>query len=213
MKNERLQAPEPSLTNNPEPATEPLILASGSRYRKQLLEGFTRNFSCISPDIDETALADEAPQALALRLAIAKARKVAETRTGATVIGSDQVASLNGQALGKPGNYDNAVKQLSLSAGNTIVFYTAICVISPRLPEPRQHVDITKVHFKALTNAEIESYVQADQPYDCAGSFRSEGLGASLIECLENSDPTALIGLPMNWLTSRLAELGYRGNG
>ncbi len=185
------------------------MLASGSVYRKQLLSRFTTDFTCASPDIDESRLPGEKPQLMALRLATQKARKVAAIEPGSTVIGSDQVASLHGLPLQKPGNYENAFKQLSASSGNTVLFYTAVCVICPRLQGIQSHTDLTRVHFRELTNDEIDDYLRADEPFDCAGSFRSEGLGASLFASVDSADPTALIGLPMEWLSARLKELGY----
>lgn len=211
--NQAPSQPETHLTISHAPVNEPLILASGSRYRKELLGSFTPEFTCISPDIDERRLPGESPRALASRLASQKAAKIAKMHPEATVIGSDQVASLNGIPLQKPGNYEKAVEQLTLSSGKTVYFHTCVCLISPLLKDARCHTDLTKVHFRILTADEIEAYVAADQPFDCAGSFRSEGLGAGLFASVDNSDPTALIGLPMHWLTRQLEELGYRAAG
>lgn len=196
------------MTTDPPPGTGRIILASGSRYRKQLLASVVPGFESISPDIDESPETGELPAALASRLARAKAMKVATDYPGATVIGSDQVASLEGRLLSKPGNHERAVSQLTACSGKTVKFYTAVHVVQAGSGIKRDHINLTEVHFRQLTATEIEDYLQEDKPYDCAGSFRSEGLGASLFDSVEMTDPTALIGLPMEWLAGCLRELG-----
>lgn len=194
------------------PASPPvprLILASTSHYRKELLARFGLAFDTASPGVDETPCAGEAPLALAIRLAAAKAVAVASVQPGTVVIGSDQVAELDGIALGKPQTHERAVAQLQSCREREALFHTAVCVIGA---DGSHHafVDGTRVRFRAVTDAEIERYLQAETPYDCAGSFKSEGLGASLFEAIESRDPTALIGLPLIALAETLRRCGYR---
>jgi len=177
----------------------PLILASTSVYRRDLLRRLTTNFQQIKPEVDETALTGELPSALAARLAHAKAQEVAQRFSDAIVIGSDQVAELHGVPLGKPGNMEQARKQLTECSGKTIVFHTALCVVDTR-SKPTcvyQANDKTSVTFRPLNAALIEHYLIREQPFDCAGSFKAEGLGITLFERIENEDPTALVGLPL----------------
>lgn len=172
-----------------------LILASTSRYRQELLSRLRLPFEAIAPLVDETPLPGEAPPALAERLALAKARAVAATHVHAVVIGSDQVADLDGEALGKPGSHDAAHAQLRRMSGREVVFQTAVAVVAPGLAAiERAEV---RVRFRALSNAAIDTYLHADQPYDCAGSAKVESLGIALLEAVESDDPTALIGLPL----------------
>jgi septum formation protein len=172
-----------------------LILASTSRYRQELLARLRLPFEAIAPQVDETPLAGEAPAALAERLALAKARAVAATRPDAVVIGSDQVADLDGEALGKPGSHEAAQAQLRRMSGREVVFQTAVAVVTPGLAAiERAEV---RVRFRELSDAAIDTYLQADQPYDCAGSAKVESLGIALLEAVESDDPTALIGLPL----------------
>jgi septum formation protein len=174
-----------------------LILASTSRYRRELLARLRLPFRALSPETDETALPGEAPAALAERLALAKARTLARRFPDAVVIGADQVADVDGSALGKPGDHARAVAQLRAMSGRTIVFQTALAVVREatgfaevrRVPVP--------VRFRRLDDAEIEFYLRAEQPYDCAGSAKCETLGIALLEAIESDDPTALIGLPL----------------
>jgi septum formation protein len=174
-----------------------LILASTSRYRRELLARLRLPFRALSPETDETALPGEAPAALAERLALAKARALARRFPDAVVIGADQVADVDGSALGKPGDHARAVEQLRAMSGRTIVFQTALAVVREatgfaevrRVPVP--------VRFRRLDDAEIEFYLRAEQPYDCAGSAKCETLGIALLEAIESDDPTALIGLPL----------------
>ena len=185
-----------------------LILASSSSYRRDLLQRLTKIFSQLAPDVDESALPDETPTALALRLAIAKANAVAAIRPGAIVIGSDQVAARGAHMLGKPGNHENARAQLLACSGQTVSFHTALCLIDGRNSRIQHAVDTTHVYFRNLGSAEIDAYLRAEQPYDCAGSFKAEGLGIALFERMQTEDPTALIGLPLIALSGMLREIG-----
>ena len=174
-----------------------LVLGSTSRYRRELLERLQIPFDVVAPDVDETQLPGEAPRALAERLALAKAHAVARAFPGAVVIGSDQVADLNGQALGKPGNHGRAVLQLRQMRGQTVVFQTAVAVVCLETGFEQRSLAAVRVKFRDLSDEEIENYLRAEQPYDCAGSAKSEGLGIALLSSIENDDPTALIGLPL----------------
>lgn len=175
----------------------PLILGSTSRYRKELLARLRIPFQVEAPEVDETPQAQESPKDLALRLALAKARAVANKYPDAVVIGSDQVADLEGEPLGKPGNHTNAVKQLKRMRGKTVIFQTALSVVCVATGFEQTDLAAVKVTFRDLTDAEIESYLKAEEPYDCAGSAKSEGLGIALLAAIDNDDPTALIGLPL----------------
>ncbi|APW45769.1 Maf family protein [Rhodoferax antarcticus] len=175
----------------------PLILASTSVYRCQLLERLRLPFSVIASQVDETPLAGESPKNMARRLALAKAQSVAQAHPSAVVIGSDQVADLDGQALGKPGNHARAVQQLQAMRGKTVIFQTAVAVVCQETGFEKTDLAQVKVTFRALSDAQIEAYLLAEQPYDCAGSAKSEGLGIALLERIDNDDPTALIGLPL----------------
>ncbi|GAB2464840.1 MAG: Maf family nucleotide pyrophosphatase [Comamonas sp.] len=175
----------------------PLILGSTSRYRRELLERFRLPFDVVAPDVDETPHAGEAPAALASRLALAKARAVAALHPEAIVIGSDQVADLLGQPLGKPHTHEKAVAQLQAMRGNTVLFHTAVAVVCQAAGFEQSDTAVIRVHFRALGDAEIERYLRAEQPYDCAGSAKSEGLGITLLESMDSDDPTALVGLPL----------------
>lgn len=183
----------------------PLILASTSVYRRQLLERLRLHFSVVASEVDETRLPTESPQAMASRLALAKAQSVAQAHPDAVVIGSDQVADLDGQALGKPGNHARAVKQLQTMRGKTVVFQTAVAVVCQATGFTQTELAQVKVKFHDLSDARIEAYLLAETPYDCAGSAKSEGLGIALLERIDNDDPTALIGLPLI-RTCRLIE-------
>lgn len=172
-----------------------LVLASTSPYRRELLARLQLPFDTVRPEVDEAALAGETPTALALRLAVAKAEAVAVLRPGARVIGSDQVADFDGAALGKPGGRDAAIAQLEAMSGSTVAFRTAVAVASGG--SVASALDTTIVRFRHLGRAEIARYVDREQPFDCAGSFKSEGLGITLFESIESRDPTALVGLPL----------------
>jgi septum formation protein len=189
------------------PVRMKLVLGSSSPYRRELLQRIIPNFECLSPAIDETPLADEAPDVLALRLARAKAVAVGTLRRDCLIIGSDQVAATGTHLLGKPGGYERAREQLQLCSGREVIFYTAVSV-SQGADEIHSHIDKTTVSFRKLTLAEIDAYLDIDQPWDCAGSFKSEGLGVSLFESIQSNDPNALIGLPLIWLTSVLRQAG-----
>lgn len=187
-----------------------LILGSTSPYRRELLARLRIPFDVAAPDVDETALAHETPIALAQRLALAKARAVAAQFPGCVVIGSDQVAELDGQPLGKPGTHDRAVAQLQWMSGKTVIFHTAVAVVC--LESGFAQADLAKisVRFRDLTESEIENYLHAETPYDCAGSAKSEGLGIALLEAIDNDDPTALVGLPLIRTCSLLRAAGIR---
>ena len=177
--------------------TRQLILGSTSRYRRELLARLNTPFTVVGPDVDETPAEHEAPYALALRLALAKARAVAALHPEAVVIGSDQVADLNGTPLGKPGTHERAVLQLQRMRGQTVVFQTAVAVVCAATQFEEVDLAAVKVRFRDLSDEEIESYLRTEQPYDCAGSAKSEGLGIALLASIENDDPTALVGLPL----------------
>ena len=185
-----------------------LILGSSSRYRRELLERLRLPFNVVSPDVDETPLPGEAPRALAQRLALAKAEAVARQFPDAVVIGSDQVADLDGQAIGKPGTHERAVEQLRAMSGRSVVFQTAIAVVCASTGFSRQDLAPVRVQFRELGDAEIERYLLAEKPYDCAGSAKSEGLGVSLLSAIESDDPTALVGLPLIRTCQMLREAG-----
>ncbi|MEI7784901.1 MAG: Maf family nucleotide pyrophosphatase [Betaproteobacteria bacterium] len=174
-----------------------LILASTSRYRAELLARLRIPFQALAPGVDETALPDEAPAALARRLALAKAQAVARLHPQAVVIGSDQVADLDGHSLGKPGSHDKAVAQLRRMRGRSVVFQTAVAVVCLAQGFAGERLAEVRVRFRDLSDAEIENYLRAEQPYDCAGSAKSEGLGIALLQSIDSDDPTALIGLPL----------------
>ena len=179
------------------PPQRALVLGSTSRYRQELLQRLRIPFSVAAPDVDETPRAGEAPAALAMRLALAKARAVASAFSQAVVIGSDQVADLDGVPLGKPGSHERAVAQLRLMRGRTVIFQTAVAVVCMASGFEQAALAAVKVRFRQLSDEAIENYLQAEQPYDCAGSAKSEGLGIALLEAIDSDDPTALIGLPL----------------
>ena len=194
----------------PAPTSRPVVLGSTSRYRRELLERLRIPFAVTAPDVDETPHTGEAPQALARRLALAKARAVAAVHPDAVVIGSDQVADLAGQPLGKPGEHARAVAQLRLMRGQTVIFQTALAVVC--LATGYEEVDLAEVRvvFRDLSDNEIEAYLVAEKPYDCAGSAKSEGLGIVLLESIDNDDPTALIGLPLIRTARMLRQAGVK---
>jgi septum formation protein len=180
----------------PQPSPR-LVLASTSRYRRDLLARLRLPFDVIAPAVDETALAGEQPAALAERLAGAKAQAVAARCPDAVVIGSDQVAELDGAAIGKPGSHDRAVAQLRAMRGREVRFHTAVAVVRPARQFARQALVTVTVRFRPLDDDEIERYLRTEQPYDCAGSAKCETLGIALLEAIESDDPTALVGLPL----------------
>lgn len=179
------------------PTQRALVLGSTSRYRQELLQRLRIPFSVAAPDVDETPLAGEAPATLAMRLALAKARAVASAFPQSVVIGSDQVADLDGLPLGKPGTHERAVTQLRQMRGRTVIFQTAVAVVCQASGFEQAALAAVKVRFRQLSDEAIENYLQAEQPYDCAGSAKSEGLGIALLEAIDSDDPTALIGLPL----------------
>ena len=185
-----------------------LLLASSSPYRKRLLARLQIPFETRSPEIDEMPRAHEHPMTLAARLAAEKAAAIAGTHPGATVIGSDQVASLDGVPLGKPGNAANARSQLRASSGRSVVFYTGLAVQPANGAPALVHVEPFTVHFRALTDTQIADYVHREQPLDCAGSFKWESLGIALFTSLQGEDPTSLEGLPLISLVRMLGEVG-----
>jgi septum formation protein len=185
-----------------------LILASTSAYRRELLARLRLPFDVARPEVDEAPLPGESPTCLAERLAVSKARVIAEREVGAFVIGSDQVAELAERPLGKPGSRDGAIAQLGAMSGREVRFRTAVCV-QRHGDAPRIAMDTTTVRFRTLSLAEIERYVDAEQALDCAGSFKSEGLGIALFEAIDSSDPTALVGLPLIATARLLREAGF----
>ncbi|MFD2113445.1 Maf family protein [Thiorhodococcus fuscus] len=186
----------------------PLVLASTSPYRRALLEKLGLDFLTDSPRIDESRRPNEPPQVLVLRLAEAKARAVAERHPDALIIGSDQVACIDGEILGKPGDRIRAIAQLERASGRCVVFQTGLCLLDARTGQAQTLVEPFHVHFRALSRTRIEGYLDREQPYDCAGSFKSEGLGIALFERLEGEDPNALIGLPLIRLIPLLEAAG-----
>ena len=190
---------------NPAP---PLILASTSRYRRELLQRLRLPFEVVAPWVDETPLPGEAPAVLAQRLAMAKARAVAALHPGAIVIGSDQVADLHGQAIGKPGTHERAAAQLRSMRGQRITFQTAVAVVRADRGYAQGLLASVVVSFRDLSDAQIEHYLRTEQPYDCAGSAKCETLGIALLEAIDSDDPTALIGLPLIRTCRLLREAG-----
>ncbi len=185
----------------------PLVLASSSPYRRALLERLQLPYECASPNIDETPQAGESPEKLVQRLALNKAQKVAQTHTG-LIIGSDQVAVIDQQILGKPLTHEQAVKQLNRASGRVVQFLTGLCLLNSENGQYECCVEPFSVHFRSLSAAQIEGYLRKERPYDCAGSFKMEGLGISLFASLEGNDPNALIGLPLIQLIGMLERAG-----
>jgi len=186
-----------------------IILASSSPYRRLLLERLQLEFRCQPAEVDEQPHSGEDPQSLATRLALAKAHRVAEQNPTDLVIGSDQVAAVDGRILGKPGNHCTAVEQLRASSGRMVCFHTALALVVAARGVERVHLEPFSVYFRVLNESSIEDYLQREQPYDCAGSFRWEGLGIALFQRMEGRDPTSLEGLPLIALCGLLDELGY----
>jgi septum formation protein len=187
-----------------------IILASTSPYRKRLLERLGVAFHCLPPDIDESPLHGEPPQAMARRLAQAKAQAIADIYPKSLVIGSDQVASLDGGVMGKPGNHKAAAAQLRASSGREVKFYTGLALICSERQLQRTHVELFTAHFRSLTDQQINDYLQREQPFDCAGSFKVEGLGIALFTGLQGNDPSSLEGLPLIALVALLEEAGLK---
>ncbi|MBN2865680.1 MAG: septum formation inhibitor Maf [Thiotrichales bacterium] len=185
-----------------------IVLGSSSRFRKQMLEKLQLPFIQLAPEIDESPLDGEKPHAMIERLSLLKAKKVAETHSNKIIIASDQCATFNNQPIGKPHSHQKAVEQLQTFSGHAITFLTGLVVIDPTNKQIHQTMDRTIVHFRVLDTQTIENYLLAEQPYECAGSFKSEGLGITLFEKIESKDPNALIGLPLIDLTSLFAKMG-----
>lgn len=185
-----------------------ILLASSSPYRRQLLEKLGLTFSSESPDIDECAHDQETVREMVERLSLQKAQALVKHHPNKIIIASDQSASLNNKALGKPGNFEKAFEQLKAQQGQVICFYTGLVVYNPHNQTYLNALDITKVHFRKLSDQQIRNYLLTEQPYDCAGSFKSEGLGITLFSKIENQDPNALIGLPLIELVSLLSQVG-----
>jgi septum formation protein len=188
----------------------PLMLGSSSPYRRELLSRLRLEFTVEIPDVDESQRSGEAPRDLAIRLALAKAHAVGAKFPQAIVIGSDQVAELAGEAIGKPGSHEKAVAQLRQMRGETVVFHTAVAVVCMQSGFAQVDLAPVKVKFRRLTDAEIESYLRLERPYDCAGSARSEGLGVALLDAIESDDPTALVGLPLIRTCRMLRAAGFK---
>ena len=185
-----------------------LILASSSIFRRELLQKLQLPFSCISPNVDETALENEKPYETALRLAQDKARKIGSEYPHALIIGCDQVATLDGKQLGKPLNHTNATRQLKMMRGREVTFHSALCLFNAATGAMQAEVVPYLVRFRDLSDAQIENYLAKEQPYHCAGSAKSEGLGVALIERMVGDDPNALIGLPLIKLITMLSNEG-----
>jgi septum formation protein len=191
------------------PSAPPIVLASSSSYRRGLLDRFLNDYESVSPGIDESAYPTDNPGELASLLARKKAEAVVSKYRNALVIGADQIAVIDERVLGKPGDHQRAVEQLLAASGKAVRFLTAVCLLDPVTRRRFEHVDTTTVRFRNFDRRLAESYLRLDQPYDCAGSFKIEGAGFVLFESVSTDDPTALIGLPMIWLSGRLQELGY----
>jgi septum formation protein len=191
------------------PSAPPIVLASTSAYRRGLLERFLQQFETVSPDVDENNGQGLEPEELARYLARKKAETVAISARDALIIGADQLAVLNNEVLGKPGDHQKAVEQLLAASGHVVTFLTAVCILDPVGRTRYEHTDKTTVRFREFDRRLAEVYLRHDEPYDCAGSFKIEGAGFVLFESVETDDPTALIGLPMIWVADRLLQLGY----
>jgi len=191
------------------PAAAPIVLASSSIYRRGLLDRFLDEYEAVSPKVDESDDGTELPEHLAARLAREKAEAVSSTHRDSLIIGADQVAVLDDQVLGKPGDHQRAIEQLLAVSGRSLRFLTAVCVLDPAGRTRHEHIDRTAVRFRQFDLRLAETYLRHDEPYDCAGSFKVEGAGFVLFESVQTDDPTALIGLPMIWLAETLRTLGY----
>lgn len=191
------------------PSSPPIVLASSSQYRRGLLDRFLDQYEAISPDVDETNDDNLDPRDLASHLARKKAEAVSINARNALIIGADQLAVLDERVLGKPGDHASAVEQLLAASGKTVTFLTAVCILDPISRTRHEHMDTTMVQFRNYDRRLAEVYLRHDKPYDCAGSFKIEGSGFVLFESVRAEDPTALIGLPMIWVSGRLLDLGY----
>ena len=186
-----------------------ICLASSSPYRRNLLNRILNNYKILAPNIDETQKENLPPKKFVSSLAYKKAIKVRRLEENSLIIGADQLATLNNKILSKPGNYENAFKQLSEVSGKIVIFLTAVCIIVPESNKVYRYTDITKAKFRKLNDIIINNYLVLDEPYNCAGSFKIEGAGFALFDSIKTNDPTALVGLPMIWLANQLLELGY----
>lgn len=202
-----MQHPESHLSGIP---SQRLVLSSTSPFRRALMERLGFEFETTSPEVDETAQAGESPEILVTRLAEAKARAGAQIFSDALIIGSDQVACIDGEILGKPGSRERAIGQLSKASGKKVTFYTGLCLLDAGKDQVQVECIPFHVHFRRLTCEQIESYVDREKPFNCAGSFKSEGLGIALFERLEGDDPNALIGLPLIRLVAMLETAGFK---
>jgi septum formation protein len=202
----KLSAPQIFVFSEVKAMPADLILASGSRYRRELLARLRVPFRVEAPDLDETPRSGEAPAALVARLARAKAEAVAARHPTSWVIGADQAAVIDSRILGKPGDGPGTAEQLRAASGRVVTFFTAACLVRQDPTELNVHLDETRVHFRRLSDREIARYIELEQPFDCAGGFKSEGLGIALMERIESTDPTALIGLPLMWLSQALSR-------
>lgn len=191
------------------PSAPPIVLASSSAYRRGLLDRFLDQYESVSPDVDESNDQGLEISELATYLARKKAEAVAVNARNALIIGADQLAVLDKQVLGKPGDHRKAVEQLLAASGKSVTFLTAVCILDPIGRSRYEHTDVTTVHFRQFDRRLAEAYLRHDEPYDCAGSFKLEGAGFVLFDAVKTDDPTALIGLPMIWLADRLLQLGY----
>ena len=185
-----------------------IVLASGSLYRKRLLKRLVEEFEVAAHHIDESAIANESPRNLAGRLAQAKAKALVGRYPDRWIIGSDQVAVRDRVRLSKPGNYEEAFKQLRDSSGKSVIFFTSVCIVGPGGKKIRTETDVCRVYFRTLTEEQITGYLKREQPFDCAASLKSEGLGIALVEKIEGHDPSALIGLPLILLSKMMEEFG-----
>ena len=190
-------------------ANNSLVLASSSRYRRELLQRLGLPFESWAPEVDERPLPSEPPRETAIRLARVKAEAGARKFPSAWIIGSDQVADLDGRAIGKPGTFENARRQLRDVSGHSVLFHTALCLYNSRQQRRHERLVSTEVAFRRLTDAEIERYLEREHALDCAGSAKSEGLGVSLLSRLGGDDPTALVGLPLIALSALLRAEGF----
>ncbi len=191
------------------PSAPTIFLASSSPYRRGLLDRFLDTYETVAPDVDESNDEGLAPEELATYLARKKAEAVAINARDALVIGADQLAVLDDQVLGKPGDHQKAVEQLLAASGKAVTFLTAVCILDPIGRTRFEHTDKTTVRFRQFDRRLAEAYLRHDKPYDCAGSFKLEGAGYVLFDSVDTDDPTALIGLPMIWVADRLLQLGY----
>jgi septum formation protein len=191
------------------PSAPSIFLASSSQYRRDLLDRLLERYEAVDPDVDERNELGLEPAALATHLARKKAEAVAVNARKCLVIGADQVAVLDGQVLGKPGDHQKAVEQLLAASGKAVTFLTAVCMLDPVGRTRHEHTDVSIVRFRQFDRRLAEAYLRLDEPYDCAGSFKLEGAGFVLFESLKTDDPTGLIGLPMIWVADRLLNLGY----